>query len=79
MKPPKYAAPAVPAMIAGPISLVTDAPTFPAPKTPSAKPCWERGNQALFHAMPELNELPAKPMRNARTKSIVGLWVPASR
>ena len=60
-------------MIAGPISLVTEAPTLPAPKTPSAKPCCERGNQALFQAMPSTNELPAKPMRKARTKSIVGV------
>ena len=67
-------------MIAGPMSLVTEAPTLPAPNTPSAKPCCVRGNHALFQAMPELkNELPAKPMRNASTNSIVALCVPASR
>ena len=41
-KTPRYVAPAVPAMIVGSStmrSLVTEAPTLPAPKTPSAKPC----------------------------------------
>ena len=66
-------------MIAGPMSLVTEAPTLPAPKTPSANPCCERGNHALFQAMPLLKELPAKPMRKASTKSQTALWVPASR
>ena len=52
-------------MSAGPMNLVTDAPTLPAPNTPSARPwCW-RGHQAETQAMPTLNELPAKPTRNA--------------
>ena len=57
-------------MSAGPINLVTDAPTFPAPKTPRAKPWCARGHHAATHAMPTLNELPAKPTRKARTSSI---------
>jgi hypothetical protein len=53
------------AMRAGPMNLVTLAPTFPAPKTPKAKPCWSLGNQAEFQAMPTLKLLPAKPTRKA--------------
>lgn len=52
------------------MNLVTEAPTLPAPKNPSAKPWFSRGCQALFQAMPELNELPEKPMRKARPSSI---------
>ena len=57
-------------MIGGPMNLVTEAPTLPAPKTPSANPWCSRGCQAEFHAIPELKELPAKPTKNARTSNI---------
>ena len=67
---PKYVAPAVPVMSGGPMNLVTEAPTLPAPKTPSAKPCRSRGVHAEFHEMPALKELPAKPTRKASTSSI---------
>ncbi len=53
----------------GPISLVTDAPTLPAPNTPSANPWRSRDDQAAFHAMPIENELPAMPKKNAHTIS----------
>ena len=52
------------------MNLVTEAPTFPAPKTPSANPWCARGCHAEFQAMPELNELPAKPTKKASTSSI---------
>jgi hypothetical protein len=62
--------PAVPRMIGGPMNFVTEAPTLPAPKTPSAKPCRSRPYHAAFHAMPTEKRLPAKPTRNARTRSM---------
>ena len=43
--PPRYEPPTVLAMTAGPMNFVADAPTFPAPNTPSANPCRSRGNQ----------------------------------
>ena len=51
-------------MSAGPMSLVTDAPTLPAPKMPSAKP-WRASAQAAFQAIPTENEFPASPSQNA--------------
>jgi hypothetical protein len=63
--PPRYPAAGTATMRAGPMNFVTDAPTLPAPKTPSANPCRFCGHQALTQAMPTLNELPAKPTRNA--------------
>ena len=56
-------------MSAGPMNLVSEAPTFPAPKTPRAKPWRLCGHQALTQAMPTLKELPAKPTRKAQTSS----------
>ena len=50
------------------MNLVTDAPTFPAPKRPRANPWCSRGCHAAFHAIPELNELPAKPTRKASAR-----------
>ena len=58
-------------MSAGPISLVTEAPTLPAPKTPRANPWRPRGVQAAFQAIPTLNEFPANPARKANTRSAV--------
>ncbi|OLT40148.1 hypothetical protein BJF86_04870 [Serinicoccus sp. CNJ-927] len=69
-RPRTTVVPAVAAMIGGPMNLVTDAPTLPAPKSPRAKPCRSRGAQAAFQAMPTLKALPAKPTRNASTSSI---------
>jgi hypothetical protein len=43
------------------MSLVSEAPTLPAPKVPSANPWRSRENQAAFQAMPAENELPARP------------------
>jgi osmoprotectant transport system permease protein len=60
---------AVPVISAGPMNLVTEAPTLPAPNTPSANPCRLRGYQAEFQAMPTLKELPANPTRKASTSS----------
>ncbi len=62
--------PAVAVISTGPMNLVTDAPTLPAPNSPRANPfrCW--GNHAEFQATPAVKELPAKPTRNARTSSI---------
>jgi hypothetical protein len=59
MTPPKYPAAGTAAIRNGPTSFVTDAPTLPAPKTPSAKPCFARGNQAAFQAMPTESRLAA--------------------
>ena len=67
---PKIMVPAVAAMTGGPMNLVTDAPTLPAPKMPRARPCRPFENQAEFQATPTENELPAKPTRNARTSNI---------
>ncbi len=61
--------PAVAAISGGPMNLVIDAPTLPAPKTPSARPCRCLEYQAAFHAVPTENRLPAKPTRNASTSS----------
>ena len=66
---PKYVTPVVAAIRGGPMNFVTDAPTLPAPKMPSAKPCRPRLNHAEFHAVPTEKELPAKPTRKARTSS----------
>jgi hypothetical protein len=63
--------PAVAAISGGPMNLVTDAPTLPAPNTPSARPCRSLLYQAEFHAVPTENRLPAKPTRNASTSSQV--------
>ena len=68
--PSPYVAPAVAAMIAGPMNFVTDAPTLPAPNSPSAKPLRRSLNQALFHETPTEKLLPTKPTRNANTSSI---------
>ena len=57
------------AMSIGPNSFVTDAPTLPAPKTPSAMPCRSFGNHAAFHAMPTENEFPATPYSIAHISS----------
>ncbi len=40
---------------------MTDAPTFPAPNTPSAVPFDRSGNHAEFHAMPTVNAVPREP------------------
>ena len=66
-----YELPAVAAMMPGPMSFVTDAPTLPAPNTPKARPLRSWPNQAEFHDTPTLNRLPAKPTRKARTRSQV--------
>ena len=63
--PPRKPAAGTAAISAGPMNFVTDAPTLPAPKTPSAKPWCSRGHHALTQAMPTLNALPARPTRNA--------------
>jgi len=48
-------------------NLVPEAPTLPAPKTPSAVPfCWG-GNQAEFQDMPTVKELPARPKKRVHT------------
>src|SRR5205823_1790021 len=52
MAPPRTPAAGIRAMSGGPINLVTDAPTLPAPKTPRASPCRSLGNQAAVQAMP---------------------------
>jgi hypothetical protein len=59
------------AMRAGPINFVIDAPTLPAPNTPSAKPWRWRSAQAAFQAIPIEKELPAMPNKNAHTSN----WV----
>ena len=69
--PPSSPAVGTKAMSAGPIILVTEAPTLPMPKKPIAKPCWFFGNQAAFHAEPIVKLLPAMPTRNAAA-SMVG-------
>ena len=61
---------AVAAMIAGPMNLVTEAPTLPAPNRPRAKPLRRSVNHALFHATPTLKLLPTKPTRKASTSSM---------
>ena len=67
---PSTALPAVAVMMPGPMILVTDAPTLPAPKTPRAKPLCCGEYQAEFHATPAENELPTMPTQKARTSSI---------
>ena len=53
-------------MSAGPMNLVTEAPTLPAPKTPEREALVLRAaTRRETQAMPTLNELPAKPTRNA--------------
>src|SRR5690349_2468078 len=42
-------------------NFVPDAPTLPAPNTPSAVPLEFGGNHAEHHEMPTVNELPASP------------------
>ena len=59
--PPSSPAAGTSVISAGPMSLVTDAPTLPAPNMPSANPCRCRLAQAAFQAMPTENELPATP------------------
>ncbi|MCU0314545.1 MAG: hypothetical protein MUC84_10865 [Solirubrobacteraceae bacterium] len=49
----------------GASSFVIDAPTLPAPNTPSAKPWWSAGYQAETQAMPTANEVPARPTPSA--------------
>ena len=67
--PPKYPAAGTAAIRNGPTSLVTDAPTLPAPNTPSARPWRAFGNQAAFQAMPTENELPATPYIKAHASN----------
>src|SRR5262245_23635214 len=50
--PPNSPVAGMTAINGGPISLVTDAPTLPAPKTPSANPRRSFGNQAAVQAIP---------------------------
>ena len=57
INPPAIPAAGVSAISAGPIILVIDAPTFPAPKVPSATPWRCCGNHAEFHDIPTLKEL----------------------
>ena len=57
--------------MAGPNSLVTLAPTFPAPNTPRANPCRSLGNQAAFQAMPTEKALPASPYSTAHPNNSV--------
>src|SRR3989304_6132806 len=52
ISPPKKPAAGTTASSGGPMNLVTEAPTFPAPKTPRAKPWRSGGNQAEHQAMP---------------------------
>ena len=73
MKPTAAPAAGTSAISAGPISLVIDAPTLPAPNMPSAKPWRWRSAQAAFQAMPTENELPAMPKKNAHTISSVNV------
>jgi hypothetical protein len=54
---------------AGARNFVTDAPTFPAPNTPRAVPFVRFGNHAEFHAMPTVNEFPARPKSAAQASS----------
>ncbi len=51
------------------MNLVSDAPTFPAPKIPNARPWLRRENHAAFQEIPTLNRLPAKPTRKAKKSS----------
>ena len=48
-------------------SFVPEAPTFPPPNTPRARPLLFLGNQAEFQAIPAVNELPARP--NSRVQA----------
>ena len=65
IEPPNMPAAGTNAISGGPISLVTDAPTLPAPKVPSATPWRCAENQAEVHATPLVNELPARPKNSA--------------
>ena len=40
---------------------VSAAPALPAPRTPSAVPCWRSGNHTAEKAMPTAKEEPANP------------------
>ncbi len=66
MRPPSRPAAGTRVISAGPMSLVTDAPTLPAPNVPSANPCFCRLAHAAFQAMPTENELPATPSSSAQ-------------
>ncbi len=71
IRPPARPAAGTAAISAGPNILVTEAPTLPAPKVPSARPWRLFGNHTEFQAMPAVNELPAMPTRNAQIMSMV--------
>jgi hypothetical protein len=63
--PPNRPAAGTSAISDGPTSFVTEAPTLPAPNVPSATPCFSRGNQAAFQAMPTEKALPLMPKHSA--------------
>ena len=66
MKPPMYPAAGTATISAGPMNLVTEAPTLPAPKMPECEALVLRWPpRRATQAMPTLNELPANPTRNA--------------
>ena len=69
MRPPRSPAAGTAVKIAGKrptSSLVPEAPTFPAPKVPSANPFRSGGNQTEFQEIPTEKEFPARPKRSAQ-------------
>ena len=61
MKPPASPPAATSVTSVGAASFVIEAPTLPAPNTPSAKPCRSGGYQTETQAIPTANDTPAKP------------------
>ncbi len=73
-QPPGITPPSAPAVAStvtsvGARSFVIDAPTLPAPNMPSENPCCSFGYQTETQAMPDENDVPAMPTKNASTTS----------